>query len=129
MSTPRTTPRGPAETTGTIAANAVEGTITKSVLIPVLQLILLTFAGAMQSLPDTGGASAGQSLAILQSAAFVLGVLPVVSTVTSTIAAFRAAHIPGVILYYVMSVGVSGMLNAKFTVHDICLFEFVSFPT
>jgi len=82
-------------------------------VVPTTQLILLNIANALQ--PYTGDALAVDPMTILTTGIIVLGVLPVVSTLGSTLFAYLAAGWPGVTLYYVISTGASIMLGAELT--------------
>lgn len=113
MSTPRKPAGGPADATADIAERAWQGTVASAVLVPTMQLILLEFADALQ--PVAGNALALDPMSILSTAIIVLGVLPVVSTLASTAFAYVVAGWPGVVLYYLMSMGASMMLGAKLT--------------
>jgi len=113
MSTPRSTPRGPAGTTAEIAERAWRGTVASAIFIPVLQLILLELAGATYSMNNAALSSEPQS--IIYTAIFVLGLLPIVSTIVATAIAYLGGGLPGVGLYYIMSIGASMILGAALT--------------
>ena len=113
MSTPRKPTGGPADATAGIAERAWQGTVASAVMIPAMQLFLLKFANALQ--PYAGDALTVDPMTILTTGIIVLGVLPVLSTLGSTWFAYLAAGWPGVVLYYVISTGISMMLGAEIT--------------
>jgi hypothetical protein len=78
-----------------------------------MQLILLEFANALQ--PYAGDALSVDPMTLLTKGLVVLGVLPVVSTLGSTLFAYLAAGWPGVMLYYLISIGGSMMVGANLT--------------
>ena len=82
-------------------------------MIPTMQPFLLRFANALQ--PYAGDALAVDPMTILTTGILVLGILPVISTLGSTLFAYLAAGWPGVVLYYVISTGASMMLGAELT--------------
>ena len=96
MSTPRKPAGGPADATADIAERAWQGTVASAVVIPTMQLMLLTFANALH--PYAGNALAVDPLTILTTGVVVLGVLPLISTIGSTLFAYLTAGWPGVIL-------------------------------
>lgn len=109
MSTPRKPSGGPADATANIAERAWRGTVASAVVVPTVQLILLRFANALQ--PYAGDTLAVDPMALLTTGIVVLGVVPVVSTLGSTLFAYLTAGWPGVLLYYVISTGASMMLG------------------
>lgn len=113
MSTPRKPAGGPADATASIAERAWQGTVASAVVIPTMQLMLLRFANALH--PYAGNALAVDPITILTTGVVVLGVLPIISTLGSTLFAYLTAGWPGVILYYVISTGASMMLGAELT--------------
>ncbi|WP_259536276.1 hypothetical protein [Halalkaliarchaeum sp. AArc-CO] len=113
MSTPRSTPRGPADRTAEIAERAWQNTVASAILIPAIQLIFLELAEATHSL---NGATLGTDpVTILYTGIVVLGLIPIFSTIVATAIAYIGAGWPGVILYYIVSVGASMMLGAQLT--------------
>lgn len=115
MSTPRSTPRGPAEKAGIIGERAYKGAVVSALLIPVLQYVLLEFYNVMQSLPTTGGPFLDEAQFVFQSGMAALVLLPVVSTIGSIILSYAFAGWPGVGLYWMMSMAASSMLGASLT--------------
>lgn len=113
MSTPRSTPRGPADTTADIAERAWQGTVASAVLVPALQLILLKIAEATHSINDVALGADPQT--ILYTGIVVLGLLPIFSTIVATAIAYAGGGWLGVILYYVVSMGASMMFGAELT--------------
>lgn len=113
MSTPRIPPGGPADTTAEIVERAWQGTVASAILIPIFQLILLELAGATHSINNATLGSNPQ--AIIYTGIFVLGLLPIVSTVVATVIAYIGGGLPGVILYYIISIGASMMIGAALT--------------
>lgn len=113
MSTPRSTPRGPVDTTVEITERAWQGTVASAILIPVFQLILLELAGATHSMNNAALGSEPQT--IIYTGIFVLGILPIVSTIVATAIAYIGGGLPGVVLYYIISIGASMMLGAVVT--------------
>ena len=113
MSTPRSTPRGSADTTTEIVERAWQGTVASAILIPAFQLMLLEIAGATHSMNAiTVGAD---SLTIIYTGVVVLGLLPIFSTIAATAISYIGGGLPGVVLYYVISIGTSMMLGAALT--------------
>ena len=78
-----------------------------------MQLVLLRFANALQ--PYAGDTLTVDPITILTTGVVVLGVLPIISTLGSTLFAYLTAGWPGVVLYYVISTGASMMLGAELT--------------
>ena len=113
MSTPRKPAGGPADATASIAGRAWQGTVASAVVIPTIQLILLRFANALQ--PYAGDTLTVDPITLLTTSVVILGVLPIISTLGSTLFAYLTAGWPGVILYYVISTGASMMLGAELT--------------
>jgi hypothetical protein len=116
MSTPRTTPRGPAESTGEIAERAYRGAVLSSIVIPALQLALFRMAETMQSMPSiNGGPFAGEATAFLHSGMLALALIPVASTIGAAVFAYVTADWWGVGLYWVMSTMAIKMLGGSLT--------------
>lgn len=113
MSTPRSTPRGPADRTAEIAGRAWQGTVASAILIPAFQLILLEIAEATHSMNDTTLGTDPQM--ILYTGIVVLGVLPILTTIIATAIAYAGGGLLGVGLYYIISIGASMMLGANLT--------------
>ena len=117
MPAPRSTPRGPADATGTIVDRAFKGVVASSILVPVLQTVLIeTYAATQNVQTADSNAFAPQMELILQSGLFTLALLPVATTIASMAISYTLARGPGVVFYvvasFLLSAWISGMMIA-----------------
>lgn len=85
-------------------------TLMASIIIPVLQLFLLSFADAIHDAPVNGEATT-----YLHAGVIVLGLIPILTTIGATLFAYAIARLPGVFGYYLVAIGISSLLGANFT--------------
>lgn len=103
--------RGGGSAAGDITGKAIENTLTRAFIVPVLQIVFLHLVDALHEMPQTEPSI----LALLQFYIIVLAIWPVISTLAATAFAYAVAGPLGVILYYVVAILFSAVIGAAFT--------------
>ncbi|WP_238476878.1 hypothetical protein [Natranaeroarchaeum sulfidigenes] len=102
--------RGPADATAGLFERAVVNTLMASVIIPFLQLFLLSLVDAIHDAPVNE-----EVTTYLYSGVIVLSFIPILTTIGATLFAYAIAGLPGVFGYYLVAIGISGLLGANLT--------------
>lgn len=112
----------PASAAGNLAGGAIQTAVLSSIVIPVLQLVLLTLLNAM---PEAGAGQFNEFLDTYRLVITLLPLLPIASTIVSAVVAYALGGKLGVIGYFVVSFSASAMIGANLLAAVVFLVGFV----